>query len=164
MKAKRLREVVRVLRDLDVPLEKNDRSDLIRLSDEREREHVSNVTPTTFDMTAWRCGTAACAIGWCLYDPYFINKGFAIVDACPTFKREESWEAVTKFFDISMDHAIYLFSMGSYQEYDQSPKPHIVANRVDEFIRIVSDYEKLLKQEAGMEYKRLKNKIKKETQ
>lgn len=128
MKTKRLKKLV----DLMEQLESNKVEIGYSLTFDRD-DHL----PTTFDMNDWRCGTAACAIGWAATDEWFNSRGLTLdcgMTGNPQFNDKENWAAVAEFFKISVADATYLFSAYSYKRADDV-KPGQVAKRIKKYIR-----------------------------
>lgn len=95
-----------------------------------------NEPPTTFHMDDWRCGTAGCAVGWAATNEWFTSRGLTLrsgMIGCPIFDNEENWAAVAKFFKISIEDTIYLFSPYSYNETEVTPSA--VAKRIKKYIQ-----------------------------
>jgi hypothetical protein len=83
------------------------------------------------------CGTTACACGYAGMDPWFREQGLKLdQDACMSYKNFIGWSAVQFFFDISEDHAEFLFSEDKYNSFDYpgGAKPADVAFRIRCFI------------------------------
>lgn len=89
---------------------------------------LENVPAEKFDLSKWKCGTTACAIGWACSDPSFNEQGLRMTHFshlgehtlyCPILRfgnrKEEGWDAVTQFFDITREQADYLFANWTYQ-------------------------------------------------
>jgi len=107
--------------------------------------------PEKFDITSWCCGTAACAVGTACLNPWFNSEGLSFRGNIPCYKDLSSseyaevthWTAVSKFFEISLEHAHYLFLGVSYvDDFDEETDyeedivvtPAQVAERIREFI------------------------------
>lgn len=101
-------------------------------------EVLVNVPPEKFDLKAWKCDTAACAIGWACIDKQFNKQGFRFTKevsgyhATPRFGGNFGWPAVQEFFDISGDRALKLFSGTSYEE---PATPLCVIKRIRKYIK-----------------------------
>jgi hypothetical protein len=92
-------------------------------------------------MSAWTCGTAACAIGWAARDPDFNQLGFVlaedrlpvyVLDDTPGADNPENWDAVCAFFELPTGTADYLFYDTSYP--DCKPTPADVIARIREVL------------------------------
>lgn len=115
---------------------------VLRVVQEHEQELSSQLTPI-FDLTWWydnddKCGTTACAIGWCCQDPWFQRQGFALGSDqgmpklfFPKYHGLEEWEAVQKFFDLDGDEADFLFRA---EAYGDERVLAAVINRVEAFM------------------------------
>lgn len=83
------------------------------------------------------CGTSACAVGH--IQEVFPRSGFTFVrdeysrTFFPRYKGHETWEAVTAFFGIDLDDAVYLFGPVSY---DDPAKIMPVVKRLREFVKV----------------------------
>lgn len=114
---------------------------LLRLAD-----HLDAIDPIKFDLTDWRCGTTACAIGHACDIPEFKEAGLKLAGvsydsypyADPCFLRECGWDAVVSFFDINYDDAEYLFEETAYDPVDKC-NPKAVSNRIREFVNDFHD-------------------------
>lgn len=114
--------------------------------------------PKFFDMATWagevcrydpcteknECGTAACAVGTAAMDRWHQSRGLHLIDNNPVYLDYEtqhfSWgyEACARFYGISVDQAVELFSPDSYSPFDRR-NPTAVAARIREFVRANSD-------------------------
>lgn len=99
---------------------------------------------STFDMRAWSCESAACAVGHACMDPLFNQEGlyFAIDisgDApryFPRYGRLSVFPAVREFFGLSIEDAHHLFHSLSYNlggGREVRPK-HVIA-RIEDVMR-----------------------------
>ena len=95
------------------------------------------------------CGYAACAVGWACTMKENRRAGLKLVATSnawdgrldddsmiglqPTYKGEEGYEAVAKFFGIDVDVVDYLFGATAYSKYD--PSPAKVARRIRKVVR-----------------------------
>ncbi len=102
--------------------------------------------------TKHECGSAVCAIGLAMQDPWFNERGFTIKDdtrGCgfdanhpddtlyvPVYKTDtyiiEGNVAACDFFGIDMDDFNHMFLMGGYRIY--TPTQRDVAKRLREFV------------------------------
>lgn len=86
-----------------------------------------HITRTNFDLGVWKygdrsavqCGTVGCAIGHACDIPEFRDAGLHMCGGSdyiltPTFGGEEQWPAVEKFFGLTPEQALWLFSSYSY--------------------------------------------------
>lgn len=91
--------------------------------------------PSDFDLTTWRCGTIACAIGHACVEPAFMGKGltFDAIECEPVYGPDKSWSAVEKFFAISCADAEWLFADWRYKSAGDT-EPSEVADRIADFI------------------------------
>lgn len=89
----------------------------------------SGVMPCPVDYTKDEledCGTLACAVGWaCLYPP-FIEMGLKGDWATPTFGKEEDWDAVMRFFDLTMEESTELFTRYTKDHLHLSDKQYVL--------------------------------------
>ena len=83
-----------------------------------------------FDLRSWDCGTTACAIGHMCKDNWFKKKGLyvkrgpiGIIE--PHYGSRIGWHAVSRFFDIPLDQAFYLFGRWRYLQDKNKPK-HVI--------------------------------------
>lgn len=90
-----------------------------------------------FDMRNWRttehgCGTAYCAVGWCMLDPWFNEQGLTghRENFSPRYNGNTGWLAVMKFFDLDEFTANMLFNSDAYA----SPSPRAVIRRITQFL------------------------------
>lgn len=86
------------------------------------------------EITNYRCGTSACAVGWACLDPWFNERGLKSIDKCGQpcpFVENTSHDLplfmLADFFDISHYDVADLFLMNRYLK---SPKPYEVARRI----------------------------------
>lgn len=95
-----------------------------------------------FDMERWTtaCGTASCALGWAAVDPVLKRQGLHL-EGFPTRRLpvfEDCYEARAggRFFDISLDCAIYLFYPNSYElpPHRRTIRPRDVIRHIREVI------------------------------
>lgn len=94
-----------------------------------------------FNMLTWKnaCGTAACACGCAASTPWFTKRGFrlkrrrlgSIGDYTVTYRGRTDMAAVSRFFQLSLEDASYLFGSMSYDTGFRSA----VAKRVSDFVR-----------------------------
>lgn len=92
---------------------------------------LRQVPAEDFDMAVWKCGTAACAVGWACLDPAFNEQGlsFAMPQELPTYASSRGgmcvhWDAVEVFFDLSELQARRLFSWDAYRIFNNhKPTP-----------------------------------------
>ena len=110
---------------------------LLRLA----RDILPNVPEEKFNLKTWKCGSAACAVGWAASDPQFKKEGFKLYSGLfgpddnrqvftPSYGDLGGWSAVEKFFGIDFDHAQYLFSD---EAYGSATKEHVI-QRIEEFV------------------------------
>lgn len=91
-----------------------------------------------FDMEAWYCGTAACALGSAAVYPPFIELGLSLKGTtlpdyyAPYFNGSRDYWAGVRFFGITFYEALYLFNPEAYSR--TQVKPYDVAERVAELI------------------------------
>lgn len=96
-----------------------------------------------FDLWEWHvrreCGTTCCAVGYLTSQPYFKRRGLRLEEQSPTawlldieFDGLNSWEAVQKFFGLSITDAHHLFSQ---DEYGPRPTPKGVARRIRAYLK-----------------------------
>ncbi len=80
---------------------------------------LQNVKPEAFDLSAWHCGTVACAVGHACLDPVFNRQGLKLWDAgsglIPCYADNIRWGAVHEFFDLTYNQAQHLFSDSAYR-------------------------------------------------
>lgn len=108
---------------------------LDRMKPEKTGRHFSlGIWYTDRDRTA-NCGTACCAVGEAAHIPKLKRLGLGLTPGvwgrAPQFKRWTSWDAVEKFFRISVKDAMYLFQ-GS--NYPRNATPKDVAARIRTFV------------------------------
>lgn len=120
MNRERLEQVIRVMRDIQDDVDYGVKG---------------------FGMTQWRaferdnsesCGTAYCAVGWCMIDPWFNERGLHTDPNgfAPKFGIYGGWTAVEVFFDLTDFEAHVLFGSDAYA----NPSPMAVQRRVRGFI------------------------------
>lgn len=100
---------------------------------------LQTVPVEKFNITNWKCGSAACAIGWC---PKLVpTAGIKIVDVCqdaaesvwtPQYGGYRCWKAVEAAFGLDEEDSRFLFSMGAY-ERDNVNSPTVVGKRIVRF-------------------------------
>lgn len=103
---------------------------------------LARLRPTNklrFDLGGWLyesdCGTTACAVGCAMLDPWFKRRGLGGgTHSRPTYRTWEGWSAVTGFFGISQDAALFLFAQSSYARKDRK-NPKVVAQRIRAFLK-----------------------------
>jgi hypothetical protein len=107
-----------------------------------------NETGVKFDLGCWGvkvdCGTQACAVGLACLSGAFKKEGLRYkIDSwhggfgnnlIPRFKKLKDWEAVEKFFGISDQQAVNLFSASAYLTYKGAEAEQAVANRIRELV------------------------------
>lgn len=121
---------------------------LLRLADKLEGkgEYLKPVPQSEFNMSDWRCGTAACAIGHAGTDPWFIKRGFSMASSkflpggAPFYKDQygivyRGWMAVYKFFDFPDDSGALRLFEPSYYSKKKDMTPTNVANRIRAFVK-----------------------------
>src|SRR5271166_2850595 len=120
--------------------------------------YLETVPPEKFDLAIWveydketKCMTAACAVGHACSIPEFISAGLHMedgykdVDTCPipVFGQDAAWNAVYRFFDLTLRDALYLFDECSYMEnnerFIEAITPQDVADRIYAFIGDVDE-------------------------
>jgi hypothetical protein len=118
---------------------------LDNLDTERTRLVMPELPPVEFDMRQWHCGTAACAIGYAMYHPYFNALGLHASDnswaPVPHYQQSEDsfaysgFGAIQELFGIRYYDADRLFSAYVYEGYDEEGiyKPSLVAWALREF-------------------------------
>jgi len=99
-----------------------------------------------FDLGTWvnvgSCGTAACAVGSYMIDPWFKKQGFVVADhtvecrvisheSYPVYKGYGGWSAVQSFFGIDYTIAQWLFTEQRYKQ----PTAYNVKRRVLSFMK-----------------------------
>ena len=108
-------------------------------------EGIDDQTATDEDLLGHVCGTTGCAVGWACALPEFNKQGLIWDDYGPLFESNDlveewddatptyiGWDAVDKFFDITLYQSNYLFSD---IRYDDNATPTMVADRIDNFIK-----------------------------
>lgn len=96
------------------------------------------------------CGTSACAIGYCVPDPYFVNKGLTIgIPPGLNYSKEPifyngpatiyGFDALEAFFDVSEAVVITLFTDSGYvdeeRDLDDDPiTPEEVAEKIEHML------------------------------
>ena len=102
-------------------------------------EHLRTVAPDLFDLSYWRCGTTACAVGHAVDVPLIAAQGFTLlkvgyyVNLRPTLGCLKDWEAVQALFGLTFQDCSYLFSHSEYPHEDMTTATE-VADRIDNFI------------------------------
>lgn len=95
-----------------------------------------------FHLAEWetqtRCGTAACALGYAMVNPWFNARGLHRVisetdNAVPKFRGNRGWFAAEQFFCASLGAAIALFYAEEYAPR-QRGNPKAVAARIRAFL------------------------------
>lgn len=92
-------------------------------------EHVQNISE-------YKCGTSACAVGWATLDPWFNEKGLQSAYSQSDiylikFDGLYDWRAIEEFFGLDEDEAEDLFTLDSnYGNND----PLVVAERIREVV------------------------------
>jgi hypothetical protein len=118
---------------------------LLRLADKLEGkgayEKDGPVPEHKFDIDNWvtgpgytplDCGTAGCAIGWALTEPWFNEEGLNLDgdSTAPVYGGLDGWNAVQAFFGLHSGDAQGLFN----QAWNVTEKPTEVANLIREFV------------------------------
>lgn len=97
-----------------------------------------------FDLTNWKCGTSACAVGWACQSPAFNAEGFTLklsgsghsgepVLTLPDSQQDSptGFDAVEIFFGLTGDQAYRLFMPDGYYDAGiDDPKPADVIDRI----------------------------------
>lgn len=110
------------------PEQKEKMQNLLKLG-----EKLRTVPPEKFDMSNWKCGTAACAIGWC---PTLVPEAGITIEkrffasAYPVFAGIYHWEAVEEAFGLDAEEAKELFSEDAYHNDWEPITPERVADRI----------------------------------
>lgn len=94
--------------------------------------HLESLPRKVFSIEVWHqtksCGTVACAAGHACMMPEFRRAGFRLTeDGWPIYRGEEHFHACSKFFGITVDESLELFSPNYYKN---SPTPKQVAKRI----------------------------------
>lgn len=105
-------------------------------------DFLDTVPEPAFNIDRWQgsCGTVACAVGWATKIPEFIEAGFKMMnmgsyyESVPVFENRFRWNAVTEFFDINYEQAMYLFSGFKYDMPGWQVTPAMVAERIREVL------------------------------
>lgn len=101
---------------------------------------LETVPPEHFNIGAWKCGTAGCAIGWAAQDPGFIEQGLHLENVYegvvePVYwigdERLDNFDAVEVFFELTQNQAFHLFASHAYNEF---ATPQDVINRIKELL------------------------------
>lgn len=114
---------------------------------------LATVPPEQFDMHEWRCGTAACAVGWAAQDSQFNAEGLVLQqgdtvftsdgsyilcfpalvgpEADGYFEPQQGFDAVNAFFGLNMHQSMRLFLRASY---DRPASPMDVIARINDLI------------------------------
>lgn len=97
-------------------------------------DHLRTVDPEGFDLTDWRCGTVACAVGHACTIPEFQAAGLGLsgYSGTPEYGSLLSWAAVRVFFGLTFEQAHSLFDSGHYPD---RTGPDNVADSIDAFVR-----------------------------
>jgi hypothetical protein len=103
---------------------------------------VLEATPDeAVDLQSWTCGTTACAIGHAAQDPWFIERGFKLVNNTSpyyfdrkTIDHTWTWLAIERFFALETKQAASLFSFYSYKSSKDISSRQQVINRIREFV------------------------------
>ncbi len=66
------------------------------------------------DLLKHTCGTTGCAVGWAVVLPDFKEAGLTSIAGFPMFQGVAGWEAVQRFFGLSYEEAVALFSCDTY--------------------------------------------------
>ena len=102
---------------------------------------LERVDPRQFDLTYWKCGTTACAIGHFARDPVFQACGLKMrrmtgthiteeLRIFPRFGGRENYRAVEALFEIDEETAQHLFAPNCYPLQDfRNPKAVIARMR-----------------------------------
>jgi len=102
---------------------------------------LKNVSQDRFNLSLWathefaedNCYSQACAIGWASI--LFPNSGLMIIKNQPHFRHYTQWEAVSKFFEISINDACKLFSPTPYiQQGNSISDPVLVSDKIGEYL------------------------------
>ena len=142
MNSQRLLELARLLRT--IPASRFSLHDWYAPADEGEA--FSGGNGATFFRSA-DCGTSGCACGWAASHEPFVKEGFTLMwdpdEPEPVFfyNGSSSWEAVIQFFEIKRPTAFLLFLDGNY---NTSTDPLIVADRIEQFVKIADEDGELL--------------------
>jgi len=82
------------------------------------------------------CGTASCAIGHAMLDKGFQGQGLLVgIDYLPYYKGFQEDEAITQFFELTMDQVAWLFMPENYESDESaSLSPLKVVTRIERMI------------------------------
>jgi hypothetical protein len=101
---------------------------LLRLAD------LLDIVPADqFNLSHWKCGTTACAVGWACTIPEFQAEGLHLTDNDPVFGDFASWPAVRMFFELDKQDANHLFFVWDYPNRNRTT-PAEVATRIRELV------------------------------
>jgi hypothetical protein len=91
----------------------------------------------SFDMALWinACGTTCCAIGYAALDVTMRREGLKLIMREPHYMGFIGFTAVAKFYDISEDDAVYLFSAECYGDIDTDEMPDPTIDQVIDRIK-----------------------------
>lgn len=123
---------------------------LLRLAALLEKDAASRCG-VKFNMGTWgyaarnslpslSCGTEACAIGVAVLSGEFNGLTYGTIlgtQITPLYRKWERYEAVEKYFDLSFDHARYLFSPSCYlpEQTRGGRAERYVAQRIRDFVK-----------------------------
>ena len=107
---------------------------------------ATQVPADKFDLSTWWHGACGCAIGWAMQYPAFNDAGLrkkptdrsigaiypGLIPECAGY---ENWQAVQAFFEISEDHAYYLFEDAFYPDTKQSEQRDAVITRIRDYVQ-----------------------------